>query len=267
MDSINPYFINYRKVCAKDYDFYICSSNFSILSIYPTFSIPYHNYLSLGMCRNDYLFSSEDQGQEIKLKFKENVSYDVKTIVLYTPTHKDYERDLGISAARELLGFKANLITLDKFLKSNGILIICKLHPHQNKEVIKKALPESIQIFEANAYFGLSELMKASDALITDYTSGYYDYLILDKPVIFNFYDVELYNETRGFTIMPVETICAGDIIKSEEELIYSLSHLDQNYINNAEKRKLLKEHVFSSQDSNSCKRVFEYFFSNMSGD
>ena len=261
MDSNNPYFINYKKVSSRDFDYYVCSSNFSIMSIYPTFSIPYNNYVSLGMCRNDFLFSSDERVQNIRMILESMVSYSVKTIVLYTPTHKDYERNLAFSAARELLGFTADLTTLDSFLKSKGIMIICKLHPHQNKEVIKKALPESIQIFEANTYFGLSELMKASDALMTDYTSGYYDYLILDKPVIFNFYDIDRYNETRGFAIMPIETICAGEIIKTEGEMIKSLSNLEQNKKLFAEKRKLIKELIFSDRDSHSCERIYNYFF------
>ena len=112
------------------------------------------------MCRNDYLFSSDESVQSIRKELEMMVPYYVKTIVLYTPTHKDYERNLGFSAARELLGFAVDFAILDSFLRSNGILIVCKLHPHQNKDVIKKALPESIKLFEANTFWGLSELMK-----------------------------------------------------------------------------------------------------------
>ena len=261
MDRSNPYFINYKKVSSHDFDCYVCSSSFSIMSIYPTFSIPYNNYVNLGMCRNDYLFSSDESVQSIRKELEMMVPYSVKTIVLYTPTHKDYERNLGFSAARELLGFAVDFAILDSFLRSNGILIVCKLHPHQNKDVIKKALPESIKLFEANTFWGLSELMKVSDALMTDYTSGYYDYLILDKPVIFNFYDIDKYNDTRGFAIMPIETICAGEIIKTEEEMIKSLSNLDHNRVKYSEKRKLIKELVFSNCDSHSCERVYNYLF------
>lgn len=260
MDINSPYYIGYKKVTAKDFDYYICSSNFSILSIYPTFSIPYCNYLNLGMCRNDYLFSNSEENTIRKI-LTEKVSYPVSKIILYTPTHKDYERDLGLSAARELLGFNAELLKMDLFLKSRGMMIICKLHPHQNKYIIKKDLPESIRIFEPNSNYGLAELMKASDCLITDYTSGYFDYLIMDKPVIFNFYDVEVYNAARGFTFMPIETICAGDIIKTESELLDALTNIEQNRVNYREKRKLIKDLVFSNQDADTCGRVYRFFF------
>ena len=260
MDITNPYYIGYKKVTSKDFDYYVCSSNFSILSIYPTFSIPFHNYVNLGMCRNDYLFSNI-KADEIRKELLRKVSYPVNNIILYTPTHKDYERGLGVSAARELLGFNADFANVDLFLKSKGMMIICKLHPHQNKDVIKGELPESIQIFEPNYNYGLAELMKVSDCLITDYTSGYFDYLIMDNPVIFNFYDVEVYNSTRGFTFMPVEVICAGDIIKTEPEMLDALANIERNREMYKEKRKFIRDLVFSNQDSNTCGRVYKFFF------
>lgn len=260
MDVTSPYYIGYKKVSSKDFDYYICSSNFSILSIYPTFSIPFCNYVNLGMCRNDYLFSNIEE-KEIRKELSGKVCYPVNKIILYTPTHKDYERDLGVSAARELLGFNADLSKIDIFLRSKGMMIICKLHPHQNKSVIKNNLPESIQIFEPNPNYGLAELMKVSDGLITDYTSGYFDYLIMDNPIIFNFYDVDVYNTARGFTFMPVEVICAGDIIKTESEMLNALANIEQNRIKYKEKRKFIKDLVFSAQDSNTCSRVYKFFF------
>lgn len=48
--------------------------------------------------------------------------------------------------------------------------------------------------------------MAVSDVLITDYTSAYFDFLLLDKPVVFNFYDFEEYSETRGFSFTPIKT-------------------------------------------------------------
>jgi len=45
---------------------------------------------------------------------------------------------------------------------------------------------QTIFIIPPTDKLNLTDLMLASDALITDYTSGYNDYLLLDKPVIFN---------------------------------------------------------------------------------
>ncbi|MCS2279479.1 CDP-glycerol glycerophosphotransferase family protein [Bacteroides thetaiotaomicron] len=41
--------------------------------------------------------------------------------------------------------------------------------------------------------------------MITDYTSTYFDFLLVNKPVIFNFYDIEEYRRVRGFSFEPIE--------------------------------------------------------------
>ena len=43
------------------------------------------------------------------------------------------------------------------------------------------------------------ETLNAADLLITDYSSVYFDYLLLDRPLIFVPVDLEEYIETRGY--------------------------------------------------------------------
>lgn len=252
-------YMNLDKISERDCRYYVCASELSIRLILPSMSIKYENFLNLGMCRNDYLFSNDSENS-LRNEIINSVQYYVRKIILYTPTHRDYENS-KLTPARELLGFDADLNAIDDFLSLNGYVIICKLHPKQNKEVIKKSLPKSIILHEPNDSYGLAELMKISDALVTDYTSGYFDYLILDKPVIFNFYDIAIYKNIRGFTFEPIESICAGDIINDENSFINALSNIDNNYIVNKQKRQFVRDLVFTHQDTNSCKRVFNYFF------
>lgn len=250
-----------KKVSNKDCHHYITTSEFSSRLILPIMSIPYENFIPLGMCRNDYLIKEEDLSS-IRNQFISRVCYDVKKIILYTPTHRDYEQSMGNDLSRELLGFEADLNKLNESLIDNQMLIVCKLHPKQNINAIKRQVPQSIIVYEPDGTFGLTELMKISDALLTDYTSGYFDYLLLDKPVIFNFYDIELYKKTRGFTFEPIESICAGEIVSNELTLIESLNNLNNNYIQYQNKRDFVKNLVFANIDNNSCRRVFDYFFS-----
>lgn len=256
-----PIYMGIDKISEKDCRYYVCASELSIRLILPTMSIPYEKYLNLGMCRNDYLFSDKTEDQ-LRAKLKDSVNYQVNRIILYTPTHRDYENDKGsTNISRELLGFDADIDSINSCLIANECMIICKLHPKQNKEIISKSLPPSIILHEANEEYGLSELMKASDALITDYTSGYFDYLILNKPVIFNFYDVDIYKKTRGFTFEPIESICAGDIVYDENSFKKAISDLDQNEHVNNKHREIIRNMVFSHQDTCSCERIFEFIF------
>ena len=261
-DPKNPVYIDYQSMDKDDFDYYIVTSEISKRLAMASYGFDYNQFKILGMCRNDYLFSDE-YDSNLRKNIEMAAPYPVKKIILYTPTHRDYEEKKSgeEDASRELLGFKADLNSLDNFLKERGILIYCKIHPRQNSNVIKKQNLESVRIFEPNDYYGLYELMKISDGLITDYTSGYFDYLILDKPVIFNLYDIDKYVKIRGLVFNPITPICAGEIVHNEKEFLDALTNLDANEIKYREKRKDLLDMFNYYKDSNTCKRVYEFFF------
>lgn len=260
----DPLYMGLDNFDENDLDYYICNSELAIRLIMPSMKLDYGRYLNLGNCRNDYLIS-DDYPYDVRKELELKVSYPVKKIVLYTPTHRDYEEALTAEASRQLLGYEMDLASLGDNLRNNGVLIVCKLHPKQNRAVIERALPEGIVIHEANNRYGLSELMKASDALLTDYTSGYYDYLLLDKPVIFNFYDIDRYKNSRGFTFTPIESVCAGTIVKSAEELEQALMEIEENKLKYSEMRRFVKNLVFTYSDTKSTYRIFERFLSTIS--
>jgi len=260
-DIFSPSHSFYMKMdkLGTEYDAYVCPSELSIRLIIPTMTLPYSKYVLLGMCRNDHLLA-DCCDKELRERLVSKLDYRVDKILLYTPTHRDYEKQSN-DISRFLLGFSANMLTLDTFLKANNILILCKLHPKQNKEIISKELPTSIMIHQPNHDYGLTELMRISDGLITDYTSGYFDYLLLDKPVIFNFYDVDKYKTLRGFTYDPIESITAGEIIKDEESFKNAILNIDANKEIYAEKRHFVRDLFFTHQDTKNCERVYNYFF------
>ena len=260
-DKNNRIYIDYQSITEKDYDYYIVSSEVSKRLIMATYSIGYNHYKVLGMCRNDYLFS-DDFPQTLREDIINSVSYPVKKIVLYTPTHRDNLAELTqFNATQNLFGFSSDLVSLNEFFKEQGLLLICKVHPKQHHLIKQNELPESIVLFEANNCYGLAELMKVSDALITDYTSGYFDYLILDKPVLFNFTDISEYGATRGLIFNPIYPICAGDVVRNEAELKVALANLESNRDIYSEKRKDVLEMFHFYRDSNTCERVYNYFF------
>lgn len=256
----SKHYMNLEKV-GKKYTMMMLSSELSIRVMMPTMSLTREQYSDFGLCRNDNLLNKE-HFSNLKNKLLSTVSYKANKIFIYIPTHRDYEKET-LDVTRSLFGYSIDLKQLDAVLRAEGIIIICKIHPHQNKNAFSKVLPESIKIHQASREYGLYELMKISDCMIGDYSSGYFDYLLLDKPVIFNFYDVDKYKEERGFTYNPIESIVAGEIVKNTNELIAALKNVDKNDINNRSKRAFVRDLFFTYQDANCCKRVYDYFFCN----
>ena len=88
---------------------------------------------------------------------------------------------------------------------------------------------------------------------MTDYSSVFFDYSILERPVIFYMYDLEQYaNEMRGFYLSLDEL--PGPIVKDEDALISEIRAADSWQAD--EKYKAFVKRFNPYEDGNSSKRV-----------
>ena len=222
---------------------------------------PLKKYLPIGITRADALLCKEDLSF-VKDYFRQLcMDYTFSRILLYVPTYRDYETDED-KAKRSILGFEVDKQRLEEFLKKNELLIVCKLHPAQNAGVVDSELPRGIVNFRGAENFGLIELMKVSDMMMTDYTSAYVDYLLLDKPVIFNLYDLEKYEETRGLAFHPIERICAGNIIHNEDTFYKAVASAIDNPYEYSKQRKEMVEYLHTYH-TDVCAKTYKAIFEN----
>jgi hypothetical protein len=245
----------------KSASFY-CHITTSMLSssiISKDFGIDYGKFRILGFSRNDNLFDLRDSVL-IHNEIKKTAGIGFEKMILYVPTFRDYEK--SETNSRNIFGYEADYALLSKTLEEHNCLLIGKLHPWQNKKIIKPDRYKNIHILQPTDKLGLYDLMPVSDALITDYTSAYFDYLLLDKPVIFNFYDLEKYRAVRGFSYEPIEFFCAGEIVVSFEMLIRSISNvLKNNEDMFKEQRRRITPLFNKYSDNNSSARICAEIF------
>lgn len=250
---------NMRKKANMMFDYYITPSDLASRIISVDFGISYNKFLSLGFSRNDNLFSNPN---EIKVKtfIDEKTGYKVNKVIIYTPTYRDYElREQN--SRRSVIGYEVdNLEELSSVLTKNKAVLILKLHPLQNEEVMKTSLPKGIVLLTPTWDFGLYDIAAISDIMITDYTSAYFDFLLLDKPVIFNFYDKEYYEKSRGFSYDPIECFCAGDIVTDYEDFVNSISRALQGEDLHWEKREWVNEIMNKHHDNHSSERIANFY-------
>ena len=77
-------------------------------------------------------------------------------------------------------------------------------------------------IYDVSKYDDINELYIIADILITDYSSVFFDYAILGRPILFYMYDMEEYrDEMRGF-YLDVDKL-PGPILKTERELVAAI--------------------------------------------
>ena len=112
-------------------------------------------------------------------------------------------------------------------------------------------------IYDVSHIDDINDLYIISDLLITDYSSVFFDYANLKRPMIFYMYDLDLYQEIlRGF-YLDLEEL-PGPIVRSENELIAAIknsTNVDEEVITRFNKKFNYLE------DGQAAKRVVEEVF------
>ena len=85
----------------------------------------------------------------------------------------------------------------------------------------------SSDIFYECSDYKLNDLFYVTDILITDYSSCFYDFLLLGRPVLFFTYDRAVYSATRGVH-RPISKVAPGTICDNFDQLLDALKN--ENY-------------------------------------
>ncbi len=192
--------------------------------------------------RNHYLLN---EGLEL-LESEETIVEEIKAlkiagkkIVFYLPTFRDKTeiKFLGTDSKSEIQRFI-------NFLNENNYVLITKLHFagklfHKENNNFNEGLINLSQ--EVDVY----PITKETDILITDYSSIYFDFLFLDRDIIFFPYDLEYYTNVDRGLIFDYSEYTPGNKVFSISELKSDLLSKNISRDNYSKERKELKEKIF----------------------
>lgn len=217
-----------------------------------------------GQPRNDKLFSPVTAMELSKLVDIKPKDFD--HVVFYMPTFRQgyINRKEGRQFDESnIFGFEDfDKGKFSKFLEENKILFLCKLHPYE-ETMFKNKLNELSKyvtlisdgnIFDKN--IDLYSLVAKADILITDYSSVYFDYLLLDKPIIFTPTDLEEYRKKRGFVIEPYDFWAPGPKTITQEKLQNEIIKCIENPKYYEKERKTVNNIINRYKDDRSSERV-----------
>lgn len=154
----------------------------------------------MGHTRNDQLFYETD----VLSKFGYGSDFYKK--ILWMPTFRKsndnkYNEGLESQTSLPVLSTLHEYDEFNEFLKKKNVLLVIKVHNYSTSLSISNL--SNIKIISnsdlAEKDAELYEFIKDFDALITDYSSVYFDYLLIDKPIGFTVDDYDSYMEKRGF--------------------------------------------------------------------
>lgn len=174
------------------------------------------NVLAAGYPRNDILISGNINN--LLAASEKNFLYKIKSfikekpdnkMVFYMPTFRESELDF----------FNViNIEEFQEFLEKNNILFCVKLHPKSKLEKrFKNIKTNNILVIDADADPYI--FLKFSDMLVTDYSSIYFDYLLLGKPIIFFNYDLEKYLDNSRELYFDYNEFTPGEKVATQEGL------------------------------------------------
>lgn len=175
-----------------------------------------------GYPRNDFLYNYTEIDIE-NIKKKLNIENTDKKIILYAPTWRDNQHQAGIGYTYKT---EVNFEKMQKELGQDYIILFRAHYFVSNSFDFERYKGF---IYDVSKVDDINELYIISDMLITDYSSVFFDYANLKRPIIFYMYDFEYYkNDMRGFYIDLKEL--PGNITKTEDELIEEIKKLNKNF-------------------------------------
>ena len=175
--------------------------------------VPPERMVATGYPRTDALFDRVP-GEEMGLatdayRSVERLAGD-HPVVCYLPT---YRGDDGDPVAKHL-----DLGRLASVLETHDAYLFVKTHPFEPFEIPGdhdrvRQLPADTDVYP---------FLRLADALVTDYSSVYFDYLVADDPIVFYPYDRDRYRASRGF-YFDYETVTPGPVATDFDELLSAL--------------------------------------------
>lgn len=218
------------------------------------FSIPVQQVVICGQPRCDVLY-------------KENPHYafgEYRKLILWAPTfRKSSVTGYSDSTADDNLVpvlKKEDFAEINSKLRELGVKVVVKLHPLQDLDQYHTTDLDHFVLLSHQEFvrrkMDLYKFMAQSDALITDYSSIFIDYLLLDRPIAFTEDDMDDY--TRGFVFDNPKSYQPGFRIKTKEDFLAfaeSLVNGDDDY---KSERKRVMALANDYHDGKFCKRALE---------
>lgn len=174
------------------------------------YEMPQQSVLAFGLPRNDELVYNNKPDIINELKAHLDIVPD-KKVILYAPTYREYQRD---NNKNSIFSLPINIGKWEEQLSSDFVILF-RAHP----EVVKVLnIVENDFVKDVSSYPHVNELMLMSDLLISDYSSIFFDYSILGRPMLCYAYDYDQYNETRGVYFDIREELASEDL--SDENVL-----------------------------------------------
>lgn len=201
----------------------------------------------LGVSRTDVFFDQEFVASSRDRVNQVFPSARDKKVALYAPT---FRGETGSAEGPDRLDIAA----MKRVLGGEWVLLV-KHHPFVKSPA---PIPEGCEVFAhlVQGDLSIDELLCAADACISDYSSIVFEYSLFERPMIFFAYDLDDYNDWRGF-YYGYDEFTPGPVVATSEEVVDYLANVDVRF--DKEQVAAFRDKFMSACDGHATERVLEW--------
>lgn len=252
--SANPLYKSIFYQQSRQWDYLVTANQFSVDVFEHAFMYPTDQMLPSGYPRNDILSAPDKDEQAQQIKRKLGIPLD-KKIILYAPTWRDDDY-YGVGDYKFTL--KLDIDRLKRELGDEYVLVL-RTHYFITEHLDTTGFGDFV--YNESSYDDISELYLIADVLITDYSSVFFDYAILKRPILYFVYDYEKYGSVlRGF-YLNMETDLPGPLLKTNDDVLAVLHDLPAVTQQYAAAYQRFSQRFNAWEDGHASQRVVDTFF------
>lgn len=192
--------------------------------------------IAAGYPRNDIFFLSDEDFTAWVMRYEAKESLETldwvagrSHVFLYMPTWRDNKRNFVEESGIDFSCLNLRLQSLDAVL-------LVKLHPNTRLDLDVLQGLSHVRLIDRHE--DVYPLMRMTNTLITDYSSVYFDFLLLGRPIIFYAFDLEDYLKDCRDMYFSYLDVTPGALATSPNEL------LDAMFTSEADKYSAARRHV-----------------------
>ena len=221
-----------------DYNFFtklVSSSALFTPIMKAAFKAEDNQILLVGNIRNDELFKKEKEKNIIWMPTYRNSNnyHDSQEALIFSLGEEDFSK-------------------IQQILSKHDYQLYIKLHPLEESRLHVQMNHSNIHLLTeeiiSEQYDTLYTFLGTTSALITDYSSVFLDYYLLNRPVVFTINDYEEYKEKRGFVFEDVKSLMVGSVIRDSHDLLEFLESVMKSEDSYIEERTKANDKVNAIQ-------------------
>ncbi len=239
----------------REWNYMLSDNPYSTEKFQKCFLVDREQILESGYPANDPMYAPDREERAAAIKKKLGIDPN-KKVLLYAPTWRD-DNWIG-EGGQYSFDLELDINRLEKEFGDEYILLL-RLHYFVVEHLDMSKYGDFT--VDVSSYSDVTDLYLISDMLMTDYSSVFFDYANLKRPVIFFMYDLENYRDVLHGFYLDINKDLPGPILQTNDEVVDAIKNIDKIQEEYKERYEEFYDRFCCLDDGHASQRVVETVF------